>query len=81
VKDHVLLPYASQLSEVKEEYVALLSPKVLRSVVDLIPEDWLNIENGTPAEIREIYFQFLSKRLSVAENLVKEAQNARQALI
>lgn len=81
IKDHVLLPAASQLSEVNAAYLTIVTPELLRSIIALIPEDWLNLENGTPDEIREVYYQFLIKRLSVADTLVKEAQNARQALI
>lgn len=81
IKDHVLLPAASQLSEVNAEYLTIVTPELIRSIIELIPEDWLNPENGTPDEIREVYYQFLIKRLSIADTLVKEAQNARQALI
>jgi len=83
IKDHVLLPQASMLSEVDIEYKAILSEDVLRSIVNLLPDEWLQWEGveNTPDEVREIYVQFLLLRLQNSEIFIKQAQNARQALI
>jgi hypothetical protein len=83
IKDHVLLPQASMLSEVDIEYKAILSEDVLRSIVNLLPDEWLQWEGveNTPDEVREIYVQFLRLRLQNSEIFIKQAQNARQALI
>lgn len=42
VKNHVLLPRASQLAEVDAGLKTRLTPERIREVVALIPEDWLN---------------------------------------
>jgi hypothetical protein len=83
IKDHVLLPQASMLTEVDIEYKAILSEVVLRSIVNLLPDEWLQWEGieNTPDEVREIYVQFLLLRLRNSEIFIKQAQNARQALI
>jgi hypothetical protein len=83
IKDHVLLPQASMLSEVDIEYKAILSEVVIRSIVNLLPDEWLQWEGveNTPDEVREIYVQFLLLRLQNSEIFIKQAQNARQALI
>ncbi|GAC1377160.1 MAG: hypothetical protein NVS3B25_17970 [Hymenobacter sp.] len=81
VKDHVLLPQASELAAVAAESRAKLTPDRLRAVVALVPEDWL-ASTGQPAEAQlEAYVRFLETRLAAAETFVQEAQDAREALI
>ncbi|RYD54512.1 MAG: aminotransferase class I and II [Sphingobacteriales bacterium] len=83
VKDHVLLKWASELDAVDKQYKALLTPAKIRSIVNLLPDDWMKVEDSdnTPETRREVYTQFLENRLSVSDLFIKEAQNARQALI
>ncbi len=65
LKDHVLLPYATRLKEVDEEFRLLLTEEKIRSVVDLVPEEWLDDYVMSAAEKKEVYTGFLNKRLSV----------------
>ncbi|AWG26990.1 HipA family kinase [Flavobacterium kingsejongi] len=83
IKDHVLLPQASELETVNQEYKALLTPEKIRQITALIPEDWLQWEDTeeSPEALREVYSQFLITRLAHSEIFIKEAQNARQTLI
>lgn len=83
IKDHVLLPYASRLEEVEAEFRQILTEGKLREIVDTLPDDWLTwTEAGeTTQDLREVYFQFLKERIRHSELFVKEAQNARKALI
>ncbi|MGV3695649.1 HipA family kinase [Flavobacterium sp.] len=83
IKDHVLLPKASQLEKVHAEFTTKLTDTVLRDIVNEIPEDWLHWEDRDllPEEIKEVYFQFLSIRLANAMVFLKQAQDARTALI
>ncbi|KGO88484.1 aminotransferase class I and II [Flavobacterium rivuli WB 3.3-2 = DSM 21788] len=83
IKDHVLLPQASLLEEVDAEYTALLTENIIRQIVNLLPDEWLQWEGveQTPNEVREIYVQFLLVRLQNSAIFIKQAQNARQALI
>ena len=83
IKDHVLLPQASLLQEVDAEFKTILSPEVLQSIVNLIPEEWLVWEDSdeTPQALREVYLQFLLVRLNHSEIFINEAQNARKTLI
>lgn len=83
IKDHVLLPQASQLEEVNESSQKILTEEKLKDIVSLIPENWLQWEDveENPEEIREIYFRFLLLRLDHAEIFTKEAQDARKSLI
>lgn len=83
IKDHVLLPQASQLTAVDTAFKAVLTDDVLGDIVNLIPEQWLQWEDTeeTPEELRSIYLQFLVTRLKHSDNFIKEAQDAREKLI
>ncbi|GAA3769872.1 HipA family kinase [Flavobacterium ginsengiterrae] len=79
IKDHVLLPQASLLKEVDEEFKAILTPEILEEIVNTIPLDWLQWEDAdeTPEALRNVYLQFLKTRLANSEIFVNQAQNAR----
>lgn len=82
VKDHVLLPWATELAVADELFHAILEPKALRTIVSLIPDDWLSgKDESLPIENRTVYEQFLVNRISNSRNFVNEAIHARQALI
>ncbi|QHT70141.1 aminotransferase class I and II [Rhodocytophaga rosea] len=83
IKEHVLLPYASALEEVDTIARQILTPERIRSIVALVPDEWLAIEPSveTVGEQRQIYTQFLEARIAASEVFVKEAQHARKALI
>jgi hypothetical protein len=82
IKDHVLLPWASELEAVDAAFRQVLTPERLHAIVSLIPDDW--IQNGNypkPDKVRPVYKEFLLNRLSHSSTFLKEAQHARQALI
>jgi hypothetical protein len=83
IKDHVLLPFASDLERVNTEFKDLLDENIIDSIVALIPDEWLRKENAftTIQEHRAAYAQFLKIRLNHSNIFVNEAQNAREALI
>jgi hypothetical protein len=74
IKDHILLAFAGEIESADAELSAELTPEVLREIVALVPDEWL--EN--PSEQREIYFQFLTGRLDAPREFVKEAIDARK---
>ena len=83
IKNHVLLPFATELETVNSEYRALLTPEHIRAIVALIPGEWLTDEAlpESVTEKRQVYTRFLETRLSMSETFVKEATDARKALI
>lgn len=82
VKDHVLLPFAAELEKADAHCKAILNPMLIRSVVLLVPEEWLETEPGIPAaEMRLIYEQFLLSRMQSSEIFIKEALHARSVSI
>jgi hypothetical protein len=64
-RDHVLLPFAKSIPEADAALAPRLTPDVLRAVVDLIPDEWLENEPGfgSPEEVRSAYVAYLSSRL------------------
>lgn len=83
IKDHVLLPQATLLEQTDAEYKKLLNREKLEAIVNTVPDDWLLWEETdlSPQAIREVYLNFLVTRLQHSEIFIKQAQNARQALI
>ncbi|MEO6851296.1 MAG: HipA family kinase, partial [Mucilaginibacter sp.] len=56
VKDHVLLSKASELDEVDAEFRLILTSERIRSIVALIPNEWIIGEwQDSPELVREIY--------------------------
>jgi hypothetical protein len=80
IKSHVLLPQADKLEEADRQFRAILKPEVIAGIVNMIPDTWLE-ENGTPSEMREVYNQFLNRRIASSMIFLNEAQHARTALI
>ncbi|ALM48017.1 aminotransferase class I and II [Flavobacterium psychrophilum] len=83
IKDHVLLPQASLLEETDTEYKAILTEEKIRGIVNLIPDEWLHWEEleKSPSAIKEVYVSFLKTRLENSAIFVKQATDARKALI
>ena len=81
IKDHVLLPQASEIEEVDKEFKKILTSEQIKVIVDLIPDDWLQNRELTEEEEREVYVKFLENRIAVSDLLVKEANHARQTNI
>jgi hypothetical protein len=83
VKDHVLLPWATELDVADAACRAILTKERIHAIVSLIPDEWLlaNEQVTSAEEGRKVYTQFLESRIASSEIFVKEAQHARAALI
>lgn len=83
VKDHVLLPQASELDKVDQSCKAILSKEFIRQVISLIPAEWLENEPAFQSvdEHREAYIEFLNTRIAHSQIFVKEAKHARESII
>lgn len=78
IKEHVLLPKATELETVDAEARRILTPERIQAIVSLLPDAWLE---GETDDSRLVYRQFLEARLAASEIFVQEAQNARNALV
>ena len=83
VKDHVLLPRASELTAADAECRVILTPDRIGAIVGMVPDDWLLADDpGASADaLREVYVQFLTTRLAGSERFVAAANDARTALV
>ena len=83
IKDHVLLPQATELEAVDAAFKNILTPERIQAIVSLIPDDWLTGESpfASAAEHRQAYVDFLTTRIAASEIFVTAAQHAREALI
>ncbi|MEO8886034.1 MAG: HipA family kinase [Mucilaginibacter sp.] len=83
VKDHVLLPAASELDEVDTQLRAIITPKLIRDIVNLIPDEWFAGETAfeSAQEYRDAYITFLETRVAHSAVFINEAKNARETLI
>jgi hypothetical protein len=83
IKDHVLLPVASEIEQAAGELSARLDRDFFRSLLNTLPDDWLQWpELGqSPDEIRNTYVEFLTIRLAHSSEFVNAALDARKALI
>ena len=79
IKDHVLLPRASQLAQVDTELSERLDTATLEGILAAVPDDWLAGETAFPsvADHRAAYVDFLMHRLEAPRLFVEEAMNAR----
>lgn len=80
IKDHVLLPKATELQTVNETFSAILTPERIQTIVSLIPDSWLTgVESpfATAEEHRQAYATFLDNRIANSAIFVKGAQDAR----
>ncbi len=77
VKDHVLLPFATNLEKADQFGKAALTPAVIKNIVALVPDEWLQTAFSKPVEeIRDMYNKFLNTRISNSAIFLNEAQHA-----
>lgn len=79
LRDHILLSQATMLDEADKFAHNILTDVLLRDIVNLIPDDWVNWDHAseTPDEVREIYYNFLTGRLSNSAIFLNSAKDAR----
>ena len=80
VKDHILLPQATLLEAVNNEFRQFLTADIINSIISLIPDDWLISEQHAEGQ-RQVYVEFLQTRLGASNIFVEEAQHARQRVV
>ncbi|PZP52355.1 MAG: aminotransferase class I and II [Pseudopedobacter saltans] len=83
IKDHVLLKYAKDIQQTNQDFRNIITPDILKDIVERIPDDWLHWDdtNEPPHFLRKVYFDFLTNRLNNSDIFVNEALHAREKLI
>ena len=79
VRDHVLLPYASELAEADARLSARVTPALIKELLSFVPDGWLDGEArfADPDAQRGAYAEYLLTRLQTPRDFVKEAADAR----
>jgi hypothetical protein len=64
--DHVLAAYAKDMPGADADLAPRVTEELLRSVVELVPEEWLTDEPGfaSAAEVRDAYVSYLLTRVA-----------------
>ncbi|MBS1747949.1 MAG: aminotransferase class I and II [Bacteroidetes bacterium] len=84
IRDHVLLPYATQLDKVNETFSSLITKEDIETIINIIPDNWLDEifpDISSSQAKRQVYKDFLITRLSHSDSFTQEAKNARETLI
>jgi hypothetical protein len=78
-REHVLLPFARDVSDADTKLAPQLTNKVLRGILDLVPEEWLRDDHGfaDDATVRAAYVEFLSSRLEEPRGWVSALEEDR----
>jgi len=79
IRDHVLLPYATELREADERFATLLPGETIERIVASIPDAWLggDVPFAGMGEHRDAYAQYLCRRIEAPRAFVEEAIRAR----
>ena len=80
IRQHVLLKQAKDLEKTDADFKTILTPEVLRAMVDLIPDEWLENDGDelTASEKKSAYFTFLSERLQHSHHFIQAAYDAQK---
>lgn len=81
IKDHVLLPYASQLEAADALMRKTITPELIERIVQTIPDNWIKPETpgDDAASMKAVYVQYLTSRLN--STFLNETIHARAARI
>lgn len=81
IRDHVLLPFATQIADVDAGMAVMLPDAEIERIVGLVPDSWLVDEPAfdSPAAYRQAYIDYLQHRLRVRAAFVQEAVRAHTA--
>lgn len=82
VKDHVLLPLATELEQADAFCTARLTQQLIIAITAQIPDEWLGEEEAFASieEHRAAYTTFLTNRIAHSSTFVKAANDARTAI-
>lgn len=79
IAEHVLLPFAGSIIEADARLASRLDAGALDVILGGIPDDWLaDPRFAGPAEEREAYRRYVTRRLDARQTWVAEAERARE---
>jgi hypothetical protein len=83
IKEHVLLPWATELRAAEAKLKERLTPELLEQTVALIPDAWLEPNVGFPGKEaqRRAYLAWLGERREASPAFIEEAERAHAQLV
>lgn len=78
INNHVLLPQARNLEAIDKEFKQILTPDIILEIVQAVPDDWLVDESFSVGEMKNIYFEFLTQRLSQSHHFIQAVYDAQK---
>ena len=81
-KQHILLPFATELEAADKAMSEAITEKLIKEVVDLVPPKWLEDHSpfSSTAENRQAYVDYLTRRLEEPRQFAQEAIRAEEAI-
>ena len=73
IAEHVLLPFAASIADADADLAPQVTQELLREVASAVPDEWL--AGGS----RDLYVDYLRRRLEPPRSFVAEAERARAA--
>ena len=82
-RSHVLLPLSGPVPQADASLTPLLTQEALRSVVELVPDEWLRDESGfeSSQRVRSAYVDYLSARLAEPRVWVRALEDVREQAV
>ena len=78
IKDHVLLPFATDMTGADEYMKSIFTPAAVADIVQLLPDAWLGWDDALqPQQVRNAYTDFLNRRIAQSSIFVKQIQDAK----
>ena len=79
-RNHVLLPFATELEQADADLRPRLTAEVLSQVLELVPDEWLRDEPNFEwaADVRAAYLEYLSARLKEPRSWVAALEESRK---
>jgi len=83
IKNHILLPWATEIAQAAKMAHEKLTQPVLRGIVEMVPEAWLEAVPGNvnAADRRAGYLEFFVRRLEASAVFEEEAIRAQSRLV
>ncbi|MGA8088843.1 MAG: HipA family kinase [Terracidiphilus sp.] len=83
IKDHILLPWATEIAQAAKVAHDRLTAPVLRGIVEMVPDAWLEAIPGDVSAVdrRAGYLEFFQRRLEGSAVFEEEAIGAQSRLV
>jgi hypothetical protein len=79
--DHVMMPVAGSVADADAVLRPQVTPELVREVLALVPDGWLDAGLGSPEQVRDAYAAYFAARLADAPAWVAALEETRAARV